>query len=454
MSHALKCPNPSCPFLFDPSQVPPGAVLTCPRCGMRFTLGPAPAGSPPPETAFESPAAPDRNEPAGRPSSTRGKRSAPDRPPANDGRSPLLPILAVLLVVATAVGVGYVVFTRLGTAGPSATDLIFEERNVMYRFPVPNWEKDDESKALFNVNLIGLKRTESAARVAVEARDYQTRNPQPGELREAISERLKPLFDDLDIKEEEGGTLAGQPAMKFTFRGNATGKLGTGIYLGEAYGLAHKGVGYLFIAAAPEGEVNLLSADLDDLRKRLQLLDKRDGWKETSSPVKVLVGQNADYRLTDGDGWWQKVQQPEIEDPKADTVYDAEFKSKVKRDVKPKARVAVLLLDPAGDPVATLKAYLTEQYDKLYGMKTWEPVNEPPLGDAPNAGEAGGVDVMRFKVTGPDPRTTKLVVLSAIQSAGSGGKPVVVGVHAACAIEYQPVWERRLVQLAASLKGG
>ena len=25
---ALKCPNPSCPFLFDPTQVPPGAVLT------------------------------------------------------------------------------------------------------------------------------------------------------------------------------------------------------------------------------------------------------------------------------------------------------------------------------------------------------------------------------------------------------------------------------------------
>ena len=37
---ALKCPNPSCPFLFDPSQVPPGAVVTCPRCAMPFTLGP------------------------------------------------------------------------------------------------------------------------------------------------------------------------------------------------------------------------------------------------------------------------------------------------------------------------------------------------------------------------------------------------------------------------------
>ena len=39
MANALKCPNPSCPYLFDPTGVPAGVVLTCPRCGMRFTLG-------------------------------------------------------------------------------------------------------------------------------------------------------------------------------------------------------------------------------------------------------------------------------------------------------------------------------------------------------------------------------------------------------------------------------
>ena len=35
-----KCPNPVCPFLFDPSQVPAGAVIACPQCGLRFTLAP------------------------------------------------------------------------------------------------------------------------------------------------------------------------------------------------------------------------------------------------------------------------------------------------------------------------------------------------------------------------------------------------------------------------------
>src|SRR5205807_9038038 len=65
MANALKCPNPSCPYLFDPTGVPAGVVLACPRCGMRFTVGPAvtaPTPSPvaPPPAA---PAAPQTREP-------------------------------------------------------------------------------------------------------------------------------------------------------------------------------------------------------------------------------------------------------------------------------------------------------------------------------------------------------------------------------------------------------
>lgn len=65
MSAALKCPNPSCPFLFDPTQVPPGAMLTCPRCGMRFTLGGAPGGPPP--GAYQPPPPPGYGPPPGYP---------------------------------------------------------------------------------------------------------------------------------------------------------------------------------------------------------------------------------------------------------------------------------------------------------------------------------------------------------------------------------------------------
>lgn len=476
MANALKCPNPSCPFLFDPTQVPPGAILTCPRCGMRFTLGPA-ATPPPvptaPPDAFEmtrslSPSFP--TEEATRPATVPPVLPPEESPvPATNSRplvrahrqhekSSLAPILGVLAVVATAVAIGIVVVGKLGSSGGGSNGTAnFNERNVSYRLPVPNWERDDDAKALFGANLLGLKRTGGTAVIAIEARDYKTRNPQPGELKEGITDRLRPLFDDIDSHEEDGTAWAGFPAIKFTFRGTATGKLGTGTHLGEAYAISNKGIGYWFFAVAPESEANLMAADLDELRGRMKFLTERDDWKESTSASVLLVGDAADYRLTDGDNWWKKLPDPHIEDPRADLAYDAEFKSRNARDVKPRARLAVLVLDPTGDDtVATLREYLRQQYEKLYGLKNWQEITDPPLGDSPSSGDRRGIETQRFKVTGADANTAKLVVVSAIKlnaQTADGSKPMVIGAHAACPFEYQIYWEKRLVQLAGSLRG-
>lgn len=292
--------------------------------------------------------------------------------------------------------------------------------------------------------------------VAFEARDYKTRNPQPGELKEGMSDRLRVLFDDLDQHEEIGAVWLGVPALKITFRGTATAKLGSGVYLGEAYAIAHQGIGYWCFAVAPESEVQMLTADLDDLRARMQFLNERDQWTETTSASVLLVGDAADYRLTDGDGWWKKLADPRIEDPNADLLYDAEFRTRAKSDIKPKARLAVLVLEPTGDdPVATLREYLRIQYEKLYGNKNWQEITDRPLGDSPSSGEQKGITTYRFKVSGSDSNTTKLVVISAIRmnaQTPAGLKPMVIGAHAACPFEYQMYWEKRLVQLVGSLR--
>ncbi len=493
MANALKCPNPSCPFLFDPTQVPPGAILTCPRCGMRFTLGPAiaPSAAPPPPPPMADhfdvtrSLAPDRADLLGAdaPTATFSEPLPPAPPPrpampaqavppsveAPAPARPLVrahryeektnwkPIVGVLAVAATAVAVGVAIVGKLGTGtGGGSGSVNFEERNASYRLPVPNWERDDDAKALLGANLLGLKRTGGAAVVAIEARDYATRNPQPGELKEGITDRLRPLFDDLDAHDEEGAVWAGVPALKTTFRGTATAKLGSGIHVGEAYAIAHKGIGYWFFALAPESEANQMAPDLDDLRGRLKFLAARNDWKETTSGSVLLVGDAADYRLTDGDGWWKKLPDPGIEDPKADLAYDAEFVSRVKRDIKPRARLAVLVLAPTSDePMAALREYLREQYDKLYGVKNWQELTDPPLGDSPNSGERRGLETRRFKVSGTDPNLTKLVVLAAIKmdaQTTEGRKPMVIGAHASCAFEYQQFWEKRLVQLAGTLR--
>lgn len=472
MSNALKCPNPSCPFLFDPTQVPAGAILTCPRCGMRFTLGPV---APPPQpqsrpadefdmTRTLQQNAPIATPPVATPPRIESALAPPDatasRPLVlahrHEDKSQWLPVVGVFAVVTTAVVIGILVIGKLNTGTGSSGTARFEERNVSYRLPVPRWERDDDAKSLFGANLIGLKRTDGAAVVAIEARDYKTRNPQPGELKEGITDRLRPLFEEFDPHEEVGAVWADLPAIKFSFRGTASDKLGSGTHLGEAYAIAHKGIGYWFFAIAPESEANSMSADLDDLRGRLKFLAERDDWKETTSGSVLLVGDAADYRLTDGDGWWRKLPDPHIEDAAADLAFDAEFQSRIKRDVKPKARLAVLLLPPTGDdPMAALREYLRGQYEKLYGLKNWQDVTEPPLGDSPSSGEKKGVDTLRFKVSGTDPNTTKLVVLSAIQmdaQTAEGKKPMVVGAHASCSAEYQLFWEKRLVQLVGSLR--
>lgn len=491
MANALKCPNPNCPFLFDPTQVPPGAILTCPRCGMRFTLGPAdppPVAPPPMADQFDltrSLFPPDRGDLLGAdaptatfseplppapappmpaalpPPSVEVPSTAPERPLVRarqyGEQTSWKPLLGVLAVVATAIAIGVAVIGKLnsGAGGPSGT-VQFEERNAAYRLPVPNWERDDDAKALLGVNLLGLKRIGGTAVVAIEARDYSTRNPQPGELKEGITDRLRPLFDDLDAHDEEGAVWAGLPALKTTFRGTATPRLGSGVHVGEAYAIAHKGIGYWFFALAPESEANQMAPDLDDIRNRLSFLATRNDWKETTSASVLLVGEAADYRLTDGDGWWKKLPDPRIEDPKADIVFDAEFVSRVKRDIKPRARLAVLLLAPTSDePMAALREYLREQYDKLYGLKNWQELTDPPLGDSPNSGERRGIDTLRFKVSGSDPNLTKLVVLSAIKmdaQTPDGVKPMVIGAHASCAFDYQQFWEKRLAQLAATLR--
>ncbi len=369
----------------------------------------------------------------------------------------MLPVLGVLAVVGTAVAIGIAVIGKINSSGGSSGNTInFEERNVSYHLPIPNWERDDEVKSLLSANLIGLRHTNSGAIAAIEARDYQTRNPQIGELKEGITERMRPLFDDLDLNEEQGAVWAGISAMKYSIRGTARDKLGSGIYLGEAYAIANQGIGYWFVALAPESEASQLAEDLDKLRNRMKFISAREDWKATSSGSVLLVGDAADYRLTDGDGWWKKFPDPRIEDPRADLVYDAEFQSRVKRDIKFKARLTVLVLDPTSDdPMAALREYLRLQFDKLYELKNWQEITGPTLGDAPSSGEQKGIETLRFKVTGSDPNTAKLVILSALTmnaQTPEGMKKMVVGAYAACPFDYQLYWEKRLDSLVGSLR--
>ncbi len=466
MTNSLKCPNPSCPFLFDPSQVPAGAVLTCPRCGMRFTLGPT-AGMPPPQAPASPPppAPPEFLEPdlsipppAQTESPAYKKTRTGTRPKSKSGESfPWLPLLGIIVVVATAIGVGVLLFQSQSGGTSSAGEKIFRDVNIAYKAPETAWDQDDEPKRVMNANLLGFRHKASDGSIAFQVTDFKTRSPQPVDLRDGIVDRLGRVFDDLDAHEEEKATWAKQPAIKFTFRG--TSKIDKSVMAGEAYAISYKGIGYWFYGWASEQQAAKLVKEFEDMRERMRILEFREDWKETTAASQLFAGEEADYRLDDGDRWWKKLD-PKDEDPKAaDLLIAADFKLKQKRDVKPSARLAVLILEPNGkDAIGTLKQHLLAHYDKVLDMKKWLDVGTMPLlGDPPAAGEQKGIETMRFKVDRGDSTTAKLVVISAITmdvKENGSTKPKVIGVHAYCAWEERLYWDRRLVQIASSLRPG
>ena len=76
--------------------------------------------------------------------------------------------------------------------------------------------------------------------------------------------RLRGAFGTLEMETVEGENWAGQPALAVRF----TGSLDDVQIRGEAYAIAHKGIGYVFFAWAPDASWNEIHAEAAGLRRR------------------------------------------------------------------------------------------------------------------------------------------------------------------------------------------
>lgn len=425
---ALKCPNPSCPFLFDPTQVPPGAMLTCPRCMMKFTLGDSTPATPSTQTAE-----PEQEQETATSSFLQSKAMI------------VVGIAAIMTIAGALIAV--FVIDKPTRALVQSSDKQFREVNFAIKVP-DGWEVDDDARMTAKVNVIALKKSDSSARIAIATSNFRDRNPQPGELMEGIvSERLKAMFTDLETTTTEGNWL-GRDATKVTFRGR--GMKPEGNFAGEAYALGVHGHGYWLIAWSLEADFATVSGDLATLEKNCRLIDPKKEWKPSTSGVTTIAAENSEYRLLDGDQWWVKQADPKDEDPKADMFLKARFKSNVRTDFPPEA-CAVVYLFPGStnDPMGTLRSYVKTRYAKKEGfdIKIWKDVSDDPQGDPPGAGVTGNQDVPRYHAESENKAGSKLVVLSAI-ATHSG----VVGIEAYCPWSDRSKWEKRLMALAASLQ--
>src|SRR5262245_23641478 len=148
MALTLKCPNPSCSYLFDPATVPAGVVLACPRCAMRFTLG-TPAAPPPPGHHPQNELPSDTNLAFSGLSTATPRDDAGGwaRLPVRGSRLQmfLLVLVAAVALAGAAVAVRYKL-THKPEDLPPDLSLMFKEKNLSVEGAPGPWVRDEDMR--------------------------------------------------------------------------------------------------------------------------------------------------------------------------------------------------------------------------------------------------------------------------------------------------------------------
>jgi hypothetical protein len=465
MSTALKCPNPSCPYLFDPSRVPAGAVLTCPRCGMRFTLGPPVPAAPvanPPQAQFDSPLPPptgfegiDPNapDPDGQPM----RRSLSAAGEAGSYQTGIIAFMCFVLLAGAAVAVYFKVTMQPEVVkGENGQQL--RAHNLSFETPGEPWVIDDDTRAKLGPPMIlGFKRTGPDAYFCVGARDFDRREPRPSELKTAVDRVLDKTFENVVRVNLPDATFLGQPAtVAFSF--TATMKADGSTVAGFCHAAHSKGIGYWALSWANEKDAEGQEAVFEGIRAKLKLNNSRDNWTPKELPVRTFGGHAVQYQLLDSDDLWTepdaKTRSPAEEDSKGDLLLIAKAKLPGK-DVAEEATLVTILLDGGGgDALAQGRKYVE---DKMRAhIKEADPKLEPrfiersgtPDGDPPANPVDTPTPVVRMQMTVQGASSfAKLLVISA---AKIGDRTVVV--FASCSWADRELFEAKLVQIAGSLR--
>jgi hypothetical protein len=452
MPNALKCPNPSCPYLFDPTGVPAGVVLTCPRCGMRFTLGP-PA---PTTTATNSapPGYPSPSPPAHDPFATQPEE--PDDRPAYGGSGTRETVFWVVATVALLTGVALTIYFtafRERESAQSESGIRLPPVNLALDPPGPPWERDQamESKLGGSIQVV-YRRASPEAYLAIGAKDFQDRRPRPSELRRGLMRPLRQVIQEESIRLKEpveNAAWLGQPAaIAFTCHALATD--GTQVKL-ECYAVHAKGVAYWWICWAGLADFDAVAPEFDAARGRVRLLKLLDNRTIPDPPVTTFGGHAIPYRILDGEGIWTERPNPETSSHPA----DLHLLARVKEDGidQGEADLWVYLIDPAGDDpfkqgrefVETLRRKEMDGRAVTFKERTGAMEGDPPIDTVDTLAAVVRLEASVEGASGQG----RLIVVSAIRLDNK-----VVVVRAECEWKHRETFETKLVQIAGSLRSG
>jgi hypothetical protein len=447
---------------------------------MRFTLGPpVPAAPPSPADAASaatfsgSPAGAYPGAPPGRPPGAPGPTGpafgemTPETAKPDGQEGLRLPVRESKLQTVLLVGVGMFALCAAGVAvwwklthnddssaggGGGITDT---DKNISWRAPPkPPWNRDDEMRAKLDAPYFAVYRRDNPeAYVAIGARDFDTREPRPSELRAGLLAALDKLLERDTRKEyapEFDTTWMGQQGQAFKFTGGLKG--GGGVE-GEAVAVSFRGVAYWFVSWTGQGLYDEQKAAFADARSRCKILELRDDWKPKQSTVVSFRNNVLGYALLDGDGIWTEVtdeKRVRDEDPKADKLLLAKVKQKG-RDFDEEADLVVYVLDAGGDPLAAARAYVERQANanpELRGVNIFTDDVGPPEGDpTPNVVDGNAPYVLLKSRNDRDAGHTWLYAISAIKV---GDKTVAA--CAKCKWSQRAVFDTRFIQIVKSLR--
>ncbi len=468
MAAPLKCPNPVCPFLFDPSQVPPGAVIACPLCGLRFNLrpvaptypgyGPAepPSGFSADLFASSADGSVETPKEIARQPGPRTRPQADEKPPKAKGQyGSLKSILVAVGVVGVlgAVGLGFVGLSLYKNAKNAQqetdTEIKYPDLNLRFKKPAPDsgWAKHDATQMNFNAALFGYAKGDENAPggwIVGDARRLD-HAAGPADLRDRALEVLNERFDNVtEADESRPDSLCGQPATRFLFRASDK-TTGDNVIL-EIHALANKAIGIWVYSWAAEKNFDKLAADFLSVRSGLQISKAGDVNIEVPTSTKTHRSKSGIFTLKDQDGLWAKQDPPASVDANGTLWLRGTPKSGSGKGKPSTAELVVVEVDPSGDP----KEQATELVKKTLpeGEPVIEELTGEPTGDPPTGELNPDASMTRLKVRYKNAvgSVNKLVVYTHVESA----KKLVVA-YAYCELKDLHYWEQRLMQIVGSL---
>jgi hypothetical protein len=471
----LKCPNPSCPYVFDPSQVPTGVVLSCPRCGMQFTLG-APAAPPPQAPASES--APTATLPGATRTATQQaatgasavqKRERPvearSSAPVTGGSKAqviLLAVIASALIAGTALTI-YFKFTGTKSGGGGGGIVRADDVDVMFE-ELPGWSEDPDTRVKVGSMYHFARRREhpEAYMIFGTRKPEDNRPPRPTQMAQDLRVPFPKLFDLSTVREEQGGDarwlgIAPEANHSFRFRAQSTDGL---VWVGEGYAVAHKGIAYYWMSWCGENDFDSLKAEFAEFRGKFAFMGNRK-WETKTSNVIAFKGDQVPYTISDSEGVWKEISAADLNDEKtADKQpLDKVLRAKVlpnrdRKAIPAEAELRVYVLDGAGEPQDRAKelavALETARLKEAELVGTFTDITEPPQGDpVPDVpGLHKSTPVVRVLGTVRESKSANRVLVAS--GAKVGDKIVVVVCF--CKAGERVLFETKFVQIASSLR--